>query len=82
LKFFTGKHWIVTEFDDDGHVIYIHGGTYTLDGDQYAETVKFASEPTASWIGQTFKFRIKVHDGKYTQVGVENPYHEVRHRAK
>ena len=82
LKFFTGKHWTVALFDDDGRVQYSHGGTYTLDGDQYAETIKYATEQTVSLIGQTFKFKIKVEDGKYTQIGVGNTYDEVWQRAK
>jgi hypothetical protein len=82
LKFFTGKHWTVIHFDDDGHIQYSHGGTYTIDGDQYAETIKYASEQTAALIGQTLKFKIKVEGDKYTQLGVENPYNEVWRRAK
>jgi hypothetical protein len=82
LKFFTGKHWIVANFDDNGQVQYSHGGTYTLDGDQYAETIKFAGGQTAALIGQTFKFKITVEGDKYTQIGVGNNYDEVWRRAK
>jgi hypothetical protein len=82
LKFFTGKHWTVTLFDDDGRVQYSHGGTYTIDGDQYSETIKYATEQTAALIGQTLKFKIKVEDDKYTQLGDGNPYNEVWRRAK
>jgi hypothetical protein len=82
LKFFTGKHWIVALFDDNGNVQYSHGGTYTLDGDQYAETIKFAGGQTATLIGQTFKFKITVEGDKYTQIGVGNNYDEVWRRAK
>jgi hypothetical protein len=82
FKFFTGKHWCVTYHDENGSVQYHHGGTYTLDGDQYAETIKYATEQTASLIGQTMKYKIKVEDGKYTQIGDGNPYNEVWRRAK
>jgi hypothetical protein len=82
LKFFTGKHWTVTFYDDNGRVEYSHGGTYTIDGDQYMETIKYATEQTASLIGQTLQFKIKVEGDKYTQVGVGNPYSEVWRRAK
>jgi hypothetical protein len=82
LKFFTGKHWIVTLFDDNGQIQYTHGGTYTVDGDQYAETIKFAGGETATLVGQTFRFKITVEGDKYTQIGVGNNYDEVWRRAK
>lgn len=82
LKFFTGKHWLITEADDDGKVIFHHGGTYTLDGDEYVETIEYAIEQSISAVGQKFKFKIKVEGDKYTQIGIENPYSEVWRRAK
>jgi hypothetical protein len=82
LKFFTGKHWAVTNYDEDGKVTFHHGGTYTLDGDQYTENVKYATEETVTLIGQTFKFKIKVEGDKYSQEGVGNPYTEEWTRAK
>jgi hypothetical protein len=82
LKFFTGKHWLITEADDAGKVIFHHGGTYTLDGDEYVETIEYAIEESVSAIGQKFKFKIKVEGDKYTQIGIENPYNEVWRRAK
>jgi hypothetical protein len=82
LKFFTGKHWLVTEADDTGKVILHHGGTYTLDGDEYEETIEYALEESIGAVGAKFKFKIKVEGDKYTQTGVENPYNEVWRRAK
>jgi hypothetical protein len=82
LKFFTGKHWLVTEADDDGKVTIHHGGTYTLDGDEYVETIEYALPESVSAIGMKFKFKIKVEGDKYTQIGIENPYSEVWRRAK
>jgi hypothetical protein len=82
FKFFTGKHWCVTYHDENGAVQYHHGGTYTLDGDQYAENIKYATEQTAGLIGQTMKYKIKVEGDKYTQIGVGNEYNEVWRRAK
>ena len=82
-KYFTGKHFCVTKADPEtGKVEYHHGGTYTLDGDNLEETVKYATENTAGQIGQTFKFKIKVEGDKYTQTGMGNPYTEVWRRAK
>jgi hypothetical protein len=82
LKFFTGKHWLVTEADDEGKVTIHHGGTYTLDGDEYAETIEYALPESISAVGMKFKFKIKVEGDKYTQIGIENPYNELWRRAK
>ena len=83
LKFFTGRRWVVTEAEPEtGKVVFHHGGTYTLDGDNYAETIEYATENTADLIKKTFKFKIKVEGDTYTQIGVGNPFSEVWKRAK
>ena len=83
LKFFTGKHWVVTQAEPEtGKVIFHHGGTYTIDGDNYAETIEYATESTADLIKKTMKFKIKVEGDTYTQIGVGNPFSEVWKRAK
>jgi hypothetical protein len=77
LKFFTGKHWCITQADPKtGKVIFHHGGTYTLDGDTYAETIEYANENTATLIQKTFKFKAKVEGDTYTQTGIgdDNPF--------
>jgi hypothetical protein len=82
-KFFTGKYWTVTQADPtSGEVIYHHGGTYTLDGDNYEETVLYSTKNNAELIKQKFKFKIKVEGDTFTQLGVGNPYNEVWKRAK
>jgi hypothetical protein len=85
LKFRTGKHWAITQADPKtGKVIFHHGGTYTLDGDTYTETVEYANESTAGLLKKTFKFKVKVEGDTYTQIGIgeDNPFHEVWKRAK
>ncbi len=83
LKFLAGNHWSFTHPDPaTGKVLYHHGGTYTLDGDNYAETIDFANENTATMIGQTLKFKLTVEGDTLTQVGVGNPYTQVWKRAK
>jgi hypothetical protein len=82
-KFFTGKHWAVTNADPEtGEVNYHHGGTYTLDGDNYEETVLYSTKNNAELIKQTFKYKIKVEGDTYTQIGAGNPYDEVWKRVK
>ncbi|HZY83391.1 MAG TPA: hypothetical protein VFE78_01060 [Gemmataceae bacterium] len=85
LKFITGRQWAITQADPEtGKVIYHHGGTYTLDGDTYTETVEYANENTAELIKKKLKFKVKVEGDKYTQIGVgaDNPFKEVWKRAK
>jgi hypothetical protein len=83
LKFFTGRHWAVTQHDPTtGKVIFHHGGTYTLEGDTYTESVEYANENTAELIGQKFKFKVKVEGDILTNVGQGNPWTEAWKRAK
>jgi hypothetical protein len=83
LKFRTGRHWLITQADPNtGVVIYHHGGTYTLDGDEYAEKVEYANESTASLINQTYKYKVKVEGDTLTQIGIGNPWTQVWKREK
>lgn len=83
LKFLTGKNWTITQADPEtGVTVFHHGGTYTLNDDQYAETVEYANESTKDIIKQTFKFTIKVEGDTLTQIGIGNPWSEVWKRVK
>jgi hypothetical protein len=83
LKFFTGRHWMITQADPEtGVTLFHHGGTYTINGDQYAETIEYANENTKELIKQTLKFTIKIEGDTLTQIGVGNPWTEVWKRAK
>lgn len=83
LKFFTGKNWCITQADPQtGQVVFHHGGTYTLDGDKMAETIVYANENTATYIGKTHRFTIKVEGDTYTQIGQDNEFNEVWKRSK
>ncbi|HJZ54952.1 MAG TPA: hypothetical protein VKE74_08325 [Gemmataceae bacterium] len=83
LKFRTGRHWMITEADPQtGEVIFHHGGTYTIEGDEYVETVEYANKNTAGLIGMKLKFKVKVEKDTYTQIGVGNSFDEVWKRVK
>src|SRR4051794_19707609 len=44
LKFRTGRHWVMTQADPKTGVVVMHdGGTYTLEGDRYSETLEYAN---------------------------------------
>ncbi len=83
MKFFGLKHWVITESNPEtGDIIYHHGGTYTLEGDTYEETIKFAASNTKSMIGRTYKFKISIDGDAYEQVGIKNTYNEKLKRLK
>ncbi len=59
MKFWGRGHWLITQADPQtGKVIFHHGGTYTLDGDKYEETIAFATETTKHLIGKKFDSRL------------------------
>jgi RNA polymerase sigma factor (sigma-70 family) len=84
LKFFGSRHWASTKANPKmmGEVIYHHGGTYKLDGDQYTETVEYAHPMQDDFVKTTYRFKIKVEGDTYTQIGLDNEYTEVYKRAK
>lgn len=83
LKFFTGRHWTITEADPaNNEVNFHHGGTYKLDGEKYVETIEYANASTADLINKMLKFKIKVDGDTYTQIGDGNSFNEVWKRLK
>lgn len=78
LKFFTGSHWVIVQSDPKtGEVAFLHGGTYTLAGDEMIQKVEYAQHNTMSQVGQSFKFKTSVQGDTLTQVGVGNRWNEV-----
>jgi hypothetical protein len=83
MKYITATHWTVTQADPtSGLVIFHHGGPYTLKGDEYVESVKFANQNTASLIGNAHTFKLNIEGDTLTQIGVGNPWTEVWKRMK
>jgi len=83
MKFWGHKHWVVTQSDPEtGVVIIHHGGTYTLDGDKYVETVTFANENLKEGLGKELRFKIEVEGDTYRQFADGNPFTEEWRRLK
>lgn len=83
IKFWGLGHFAVTKRNaDTGDIAYHHVGTYTLDGDQYAETITHAIGDTLDLVGETFKFRIEVDGDTYIQHGIGNPWTQQWNRLK
>ena len=83
LKFISDRHWTNTYADPKtGLTITHHGGTYTLNGDEYSETIEYANESTKDLVKKTFKFTVTVEGDTLTMIGIGNPWKEVRKRLK
>ena len=83
LKFFSNGHWCVTYADPEtGLVEHHHGGTYTLKGNEYAESIKYATESRRPLLNNTFHFTINVDADTLTQKGTDNDFNEVWKRVK
>ena len=79
-KVFTKTTWAITQTDPaTAAVVFHHGGSYTLNGATYKETVEFANENTASLIGQTFTYVVIVTNDTYAQV--DGPWNELWRRV-
>lgn len=77
MKFWGLNKWVITQSDPKtGEIIYHHGGSYTLDGDNYVETFEFANENTKFLIGKKLKFKIKIDGDSYIQIGDGNDFNE------
>lgn len=73
LHFFTGRHWLITEMDAFGEVMFHHGGTYILNGDELAKTVEYANKNTFDRVGKTKLFKIKVEYHTCIENNTGNP---------
>src|SRR5688572_19586113 len=66
LKFIGGRHWSVSRVNPrTGRLDYHMGGTYTLNGNQYIETIEYG---TGGPIGETFTYKLSVEDDQFTQL--------------
>ena len=59
-----------------------HGGTFTLEGDVYSETVLWAAANTRSLIGKTHQFRVSLQGDRCTIEGINNPWSGTWTRVK
>jgi uncharacterized protein (DUF2147 family) len=80
IKIILDKHWMFSQLDPTNNItLFHHGGTYLLDGNSYAETIEYANSSTGGYVGQTFKYEVKV-DGDTMRL--KGPYNEVWTRVK
>lgn len=68
-KLFTGTRWSGVSFDKSTHKITgTAGGTYTIKGSEYTETVEYYSWDSEV-VGKTFKFTMTIENGMLHQKG-------------
>lgn len=83
IKVIKDGHWSVTQANPQtGTTTFHHGGTFTLNGDEYAETIEDANDNTKELVGKTFKFTVKIEGDNLTLLGIGNPWKEVWKRVK
>jgi hypothetical protein len=82
-KFWGLGHWCISNSDPEtGHIIFHHGGTYTIDGNKYVETITFANESTQGMIGMILEYEISLDGDIFDQVGLNNSYTQKWKRLK
>jgi hypothetical protein len=80
LKFIGDRHWSVSRLNPrTGRLDYHMGGTYTLNDNEYIETIEYG---TGGPIGETYTYKLTVEGDKFTQNGVGNPWSLIFKRAK
>ena len=86
IKMVSGTHFIWVEFPIDTKEIEDGaGGSYTLEGNAYTESIDFAMPGMTSYLGKKQVFSVRVEDDTYHQSGTLSDglkIEEVWHRVK
>ena len=70
MKLINPTHFTWLEIDNNSKkVLTSAGGTYTLEGETYTESLDFAGEGMAPYLGKAQKFTIRVEGDKLFQSG-------------
>lgn len=68
-KLITGKHFTWFEYDRDGKLVGLGGGTYTIKGNTYVETIEYYYPKGSSLLGASIPFDCHIQDGKWHHSG-------------
>ena len=70
IKHITPTHFTWVQYNKDGdEVISEGGGTYTLEGDVYTETIEFIHPSGSNQVGTVLPFDCKLQDGRWHHKG-------------
>lgn len=82
LKILTATNWSDVQADPEtGTTNFSHGGTWSIHGHTYTETVTHATKHLQPLVGKSFRFDYKLDKDMLTLVGDGNPWKEVWKRA-
>ena len=83
-KTFTLTNWAIVTYDADSNVLYTASGHYTLQGDNYTESIEAATGLMSRYLGAHPGFKIRVDGDDYYQMSPgKNPsIEEMWHRIE
>ena len=82
LKMFTGTHWCVLQPDEEGKIIFLHGGTYEFNGSDIKTETHFAGELTESFIGNSGTAKLEIEGDMLKQIDPNGVFDETWRRVK
>ena len=73
-KTFTLTNWTMVACDNDSNVLYTAGGHYTLQGENYTESIEAATGAKSQFRGTHPTFRIRLDGDNFYEMGMgKNP---------
>jgi len=67
-KMFTLTNWAIVTYDADSNVLYTASGHYTLQGDNYTESIEAATGTMTRYLGARPGFKIRLDGDNYYQM--------------
>jgi hypothetical protein len=71
-KTFTLTNWTMVAYDDNSNELYTASGHYTLQGENYTESIEAATGAKAQFLGTHPTFRIRLDGDKFYEMGMGN----------
>jgi hypothetical protein len=69
-KTFTLTNWTTVACDNDSNVLYTASGHYTLQGENYTESIEAATGAKSQFLGTHPTFRIRLDGDKFYEMGM------------
>ena len=84
-KTFTLTNWAIVTYDNNSNVLYTASGHYTLQGDNYTESIEAATGQMTQYLGAHPSFKIRLDGDTYYQMSAgrnSNPLEEMWQRVQ
>jgi hypothetical protein len=84
-KTFTLTNWAIVTCDNNSNVLYTASGHYTLQGDNYTESIEAATGQMTQYLGAHPSFKIRLDGDTYYQMSAgrnANPLEEMWQRVQ